>query len=50
MKLNKQIIKLGIVAMIVAVLNTSAEACHGGAFGSGDYRNNYQNPRLWRRY
>ena len=26
MKLNKQIIKLGIIAMIVAVLNTSAEA------------------------
>jgi len=41
MKLNKQIIKLGIIAMIVAVLNTSAEACHGGALGSADYRNNY---------
>jgi len=40
MKLNKQIIKLGIISMIVAVLNTSAEACHGEIFGSGEYRNN----------
>ena len=47
MKLNKQIIKLGIIAMIVAVLNTSAEACHGEAFGLGDYRNNYQKPGSW---
>ena len=40
------------IVMIIALalvfnVNANANACHGGAFGSGDYRNNYQT-KIWR--
>ena len=39
--------KIVMIIGILSILATNANACHGGAFGSGDYRNNYQT-KIWR--
>ena len=32
--------KILLIVSVLAILGTNASACHGGAFGSGEQRNN----------
>ena len=40
-------IKILLIVSVLTILGTNANACHGGAFGSGDYRDNNQT-KIWR--